>query len=376
MRATLADAALLRYAGRFVWLELDFDKPVNQPFLARHGVSFTPTLFVFDPANERATATKFGGLTLAELMQFLEWGERGIKEKSRFPADAALAQGDELMGNGRLAEAVAAYRDALRLAHPDWQERSRTVAALTKALSVNRDYQQCAETAVVEAPSMTRGPVFATVVLNGYGCAGAGREAPWALAAQKTLEPLAVEAVALMSILRDDRFQLYQQLMFVAKTQGDDATVKRWGELWLGEIESTTPANDNERSALDIARTDAASLMGDPARVIPALTASERAMSNNYNASLRLAEVLVDARRYDGALAACARGLRHVTGPLARSWILSIEGRALLGKGENTKARAVLEQALQSARTIGNKNLRDSNVRRITQAVADTNKKP
>src|SRR5207237_9306774 len=107
MRATLADAALLRYAGRFVWLELDFDKPVNQPFLVRHGVSFTPTLFVLDPANERATATKFGGLTLAELMQFLEWGERGLKEKSRSPADGHVAQGDERMCNGRLERAEA-----------------------------------------------------------------------------------------------------------------------------------------------------------------------------------------------------------------------------------------------------------------------------
>ena len=57
MKATLQDAALTRDAGRFVWLELDFDKPGNQAFLARHGVAYTPTLMVLDPADERATAT-------------------------------------------------------------------------------------------------------------------------------------------------------------------------------------------------------------------------------------------------------------------------------------------------------------------------------
>ena len=35
MRDTLADASLARYAGQFVWLELDFDKPENEAFRFR-----------------------------------------------------------------------------------------------------------------------------------------------------------------------------------------------------------------------------------------------------------------------------------------------------------------------------------------------------
>ena len=44
MRASFADAALARYAGRFVWLDLNFDKESNQSFVERHGVQWTPTL--------------------------------------------------------------------------------------------------------------------------------------------------------------------------------------------------------------------------------------------------------------------------------------------------------------------------------------------
>jgi hypothetical protein len=54
---------------------------------------------------------------------------------------------------------------------------------------------------------------------------------------------------------------------------------------------------------LDIARVDAAQLMGNPLRVLPALLASAKAMPNNYNASLRQAQMQLSAGRYDDASA-------------------------------------------------------------------------
>ena len=371
MRATLANAALARYAGRFVWLELDFDKPVNKAFIARHGVTFTPTLFVLDPADERATATKFGGLTLSELEKFLEQGEHGVKARTSLPAAAALARGDEMLGRGQRTEAVTAYREALRLASPEWQERGHVVGSLITALNAAGEYQACAETAAAEAPTMPRESTFAAIVRVGLGCANGSRPATWGDAAGKILEPLAAEAVALPSALRDERFQLFQQLMYAAQIRGDKFGLKRWGERWLSEIEATKPSDEDERSALDIARVDAADTMEEPARVIPALVASERAMPSNYNASLRLAQMEKEAKRYDDAVSACDRGLAHVTGPLGRAWLMKTKAEALIGKGEKTTARKVLEEALESARTIGSEQLRNNNVRQITQAIAE-----
>jgi hypothetical protein len=57
----------------------------------------------------------------------------------------------------------------------------------------------------------------------------------------------------------------------------------------LAEVDATPPRGDDERSALDIARVDAARVMNTPLRVLPALVASEKAMPNNFNASLRVA---------------------------------------------------------------------------------------
>jgi len=140
---------------------------------------------------------------------------------------------------------------------------------------------------------------------------------------------------------------------------------------WLQKA-GTEPANDDERSALDIARTDAASLLGEPVRVLPALAASERAMPNNYNASLRFAQMAIEAGRYEDAIAACKRGLAHATGPLARSWLLKNESEALVHSGRPVEARRALEQALRYAREISVKQARDRNVEAITKALKET----
>lgn len=372
MRVTLADATLARQAGRFVWLDLDFDKPINRSFLVGHGVAYTPAFFVLDPTNERATATHLGAMTLPDVYRFLDQGERGVTGRPKTPADAALARGDEMLGRGRLADASAAYRAALALAQPAWPERSRALDQLTWALMADRESQACAETAAAEAPSLSRDQTFARVVLAGFSCANQGGTASWAETARKTLEPLAVEAVALPSVARDDHFQLYQQLMHAADARRDSVTVAQWGGRWLDEIDTTIPTNDDERTALDIARVDAVSILGTPERALAALAASERAMPNSYNASLRLAQLEIGAGHYDDGLAACERGLAHAGGPIARTWLLQTKAEALVGKGDSAGARRALEEALQAARAIGTQRNRERNIKAITQMMAET----
>ncbi|HLJ73984.1 MAG TPA: hypothetical protein VKU62_05325, partial [Thermoanaerobaculia bacterium] len=231
--------------------------------------------------NERATSTQLGGLTLPELKAFLDRGS---------PVD----------------------RDA-KVAADAWQ------------LANEKKWEAVTSLATAEAPRMKRGEMRARVILAGMWGANERKDER----ALKTLEPLAAHAALEDAILRDHRFQIYQQLMVAADARGDKATVRQWGDRWLHEIDLTTPKDDDERSALDIARRDAADLMNDPQRVIPALAASERAMPSNYNASLRLAEMYLDARMYRDAVAAADRGLARTPGPKARGWLLRVRGDAL-----------------------------------------------
>jgi tetratricopeptide (TPR) repeat protein len=370
LRATLYSAPLDGYARRFVWLALDFDKPQNKAFLSNHAVAVTPTLFVLNSKDGHAMATQLGGLTARELTAFLERGERGARAAARTPADAALARGDDQMGRNQYAEAAASYGEALSLASKDGPDHDQVVGSYTWALMSNGQKQTCAETAAAEAPRMDRSESFGRVVLAGLSCLN-GDDSPRAAAARPAIEALAVEAIGMPTILRDHRFQLYQQLMVAAQSRHDDASLKHWGDLWLRELDATSPVNDDERSALDIARVDAADLLGDPSRVLGALQASERAMPTNYNASLRLAQMQIVAKQYAAAISACNRGLRHVTGPLGRTWLLETKAEALVNEGEPAAARRELQSALRSARQISAKTNRENNIARALRLIAE-----
>lgn len=371
MRASFADAALARYAGRFVWLDLNFDKESNQAFVERHGVQWTPTLLVLDPADERVTAQHNGGVTVDELREFLERGERGMHTAPTTESDLAQRRGDELAGKGRFADAAVEYRNALAAAPSAWAGRARTVDALTSGLLLAGEEQSCAEEAIRFVPTAARDRTFARVVRTGLSCANTDESAPWARGARKTLEPLAAEAVAFKDVLRNDHFELLQNLIISAQLRGDPAAARRWGDRWLTEIDGSRPRNDDERSALDIARLDAVLLLDEPERALPALAASEKAMPRNYTASMRYAEAALHARHFDDAVAASKRGLALVDGPMGRTRLLWIQAEAWVGKGQRQAARGVLDEAMASARTIPSQNTRDHYLRRLQATSQD-----
>ena len=137
-----------------VWLELNFDKPVNRSFIVGHAVTATPTLFVLAPTSDRVIATHSGSLPLPQLTQFLERGEQGVRPRAASSEDAALARGDEQLGTGRVAEAAASYRAALRAAPATWRGRGHALIQLTTALRTLRDDEGSATTAATHAPHM------------------------------------------------------------------------------------------------------------------------------------------------------------------------------------------------------------------------------
>ena len=362
MRGTLADPSLARYAGQVVWLALDFDRPENEGFLARHATSYTPTFYMIDPATDRAIETQLGAMTVDGVAAFID---RGTTTQSS-PAGVALARGDQRLASDQAADAIGDYREALQLGGAAWAERDRALGSLVATLQLTNHRQDCAETAATVAPGMGRGEGFGRVVSFGLGCVVQEPDATWAAAARRTLEPLAAEAIEAPTTARDHRFLLFRWSIILAEHAGDHATAKRWGDRWLGELDATTPATDDERTALDISRVEAADALSDPARVLPALIASEKAMPASYVASLRLAQVDNDAKRYDDAIAACERGLAHVTGPLGRSWLFQTEAAAYTATGRTADARRVLEQALVAAKQIPVASSRERNIAKIT----------
>ena len=68
MRAMIDQADLARYAGRFVWLQLNFDKAENSAFFAQYGAIGTPTFYIIDPHRnhpEKSIGASTGGTPMS-----------------------------------------------------------------------------------------------------------------------------------------------------------------------------------------------------------------------------------------------------------------------------------------------------------------------
>jgi len=363
------EPSLVEHAGRFVWLELNLDQPANRAFLTSHQVKFTPTFFVIDPVTEQATATHFGSMSTEELTRFLDAGERGFRGGATSPADSALAGADAQIGRGDLAAAVASDRAALALGGPRWPARPRALAQMVEALRSLGESRACAETAAVEAPGLPRSSEFVAVVEHGL-LATARDSATWGRTARVVLVPLAAEAHERTGGDIDARMELDAGLCDAAELDHDAAAHEKWKQRWLADLDAIHPRTDDERTALDIARVEAANDLEEYDRFVPALEASEREMPKNYVPSLRLAQVLVGGKHYDAALAACERGLGKVDGPLGRSWLDQIESDVWLAKGDRTRAREALVRARESAAAINSAQSRENNLRRIDRGLA------
>ncbi len=367
MRTMLLHANLSRYAGQFVWLEMNFDKPENQEFFSRFEASGTPTFYVIS-AEGKLLSDQPGAMSEPELRAFLDRGV-SLAENRQTPADAALERADALLSR-KSPEAVPAYEEVLRLAPPDWPRREVAQYSLVTALQLNQQNQECAETAVREASIMKHDNAFANTVAAGMWCLVQGEaSASWRTAAADKLEPLAKQALSSSETVRDERNELYRTLMYLAVSRNEKSQAASLEDAWLGELDAVKPKDDEERSAVDIARVEAIQIYGDPERILPALRSSEQAMAHNYNASLRVAQMEKAAKHYDAAIAACERGLSRDPGALGRSWLLQMKADALKQKGDSVEAREMLEQALKAAQDIPSQSQRENNVKRIKQAL-------
>jgi tetratricopeptide (TPR) repeat protein len=379
MRDLLEHADLSRYAGQFVWLELNYDTPANREFMVKFGAQSTPTFFVIDPQGERVTAMQTGAMSLPDLQKFLERGANGVRARTETPADAALMQGDALRAT-KPEDAIKSYQEALRVAPANWPGRALAETSLVESLQQSGKYQQCAETAATQAALIKRderGDMFAAMVGGGLWClvsAESDSAKPWWGAAASGLKPLAEEALGLTATVRDHRDELYRTQMYIAMAQNDSAAAARFGNRWLAELDAIKPASDDERSALDIARVENIQVFGDPNRILPALRESECLMANNYVASLRVAQMELAGRHYDEAIAACDRGLARNPGASGRTWILRMKADALTTKGLTAEAHRALEEALKAAQEIPT-NMRETTVKRISDQLNTPGKK-
>lgn len=348
MRANvLTDARLVKLAGRFVWLDIDTEKPVNFAFVEQFPIEAWPTVYAIDPASERVLLRWMGTATAAELEKLLGDAERTFRKERTDAAGEAMARGAALAAERQHADAARAFSDALAAGGPRWPERARAADAMLQALSVAGDEQACAGAAAELLPRLEHGSAFARVAAVGLGCAVGLEEPRSREPAIRAVEPYARLALGVGGVLADDRSGLYEQLVAARQALGDEPGAKRVAREWLAfvEDESRRARSPQARSAFDGARLGAAMTLGEPARALPALRASARALPEEYFAQSYQAVCALEAGELQEALEAARRAVKLAEGP-RKVRVMTVEAQALKALGDEAEARAVLTAAI------------------------------
>jgi thioredoxin-like negative regulator of GroEL len=368
------DPALRRVASRFVWLSIDTERQENAALVERLGVRVLPTLYVIEPKSQQPILAWPGSLTAAELGQLLDdaatAAERGGTEGE---AAAALLRGHRAGAEGKFAEAVGFYREALAIAPPDWARRAQATDGLVTRLADDRQFAACVRLGADEAPKMGPGTALADVLRTAIGCA---QELPATAPERGRLRELVAlgERVAgdpSQPILADDRSDLYDFVVGALRGAGHADEASRLARAWAAFLEeqaarAPTPA---DRAVFDAHRLLAYLALDEPARALQMLEGSERDFPDDYNPPARLATAYLAMGRHGEALAAIQRALGRAYGPRKlRLW--SLEADIYEARGDRDSARDALRAALAFAKTValnaGYTKLRDAIEKRLS----------
>jgi tetratricopeptide (TPR) repeat protein len=351
MRASvLPDARLVKHARRFVWLSVDTENPRNAAFLERFPIETWPTFLVIDQRDGAPILRWLGTATVQQLEGVLD----DATARKRSAAAEALARADRANAAGALDDALAGYRDALAAGGPAWSRRDRAVVSLVLTAQAAGREEACAAAARAEAPRLPRGPAFAQVVGVGLACAvSAPRDAAWRPGAVAALEPLATEALELRGVLADDRAGLYEALVAAHADRGDTRGARQLAERWWAflEAERRSAPTAEARAALDAYRVGAALALEDPARALPRLAESERALPLDYNPPARRALLLRELGRLEEARAAADRALARAYGP-RKLRVYDLAASILEAQRDRQALARLADEALAFAETL------------------------
>ena len=235
------DAVLSGVADRYVWLEVDTEKPVNRAFVEQFPTEALPTLMVIDPRTGQAFRRWVGSATVVELAARLRSTALALTPGAPgAPAQSALARASAADATGEHAAATAAYREALATSVPRSLDHAEAVEGLVQRLAQDGDTGGCVELAREELSHVAPGTALATLVATGLSCALEldeldARRAATLGALENRVASLARDpSVVLMA---DDRSSLFETEEGARRARGDLAGARATALRWTAFLE-------------------------------------------------------------------------------------------------------------------------------------------
>jgi tetratricopeptide (TPR) repeat protein len=343
------DKRLERYAGQFVWLQVDIENSRNAAFLSKYPIPAIPTLMVIDPKKESVALRYMSGATVPQLEKLLADGRRAVNPEAKSEADTLLTTADKYASQGLNGEAIKSYEMALAKAPKNWGRYGRASESYITALAMHRDNDRCVTFARDAYPQLRGTMSGANVAATGLGCAA---EIPAKADTIEYFEKATREAMAdpKIPLSGDDRSGMYQALIAARSVLKDEAGERKMTEEWSAflDAEAAKAKTPEERAVYDPHRLGAYMELGTPEKAVPMLQQSEKDFPNDYNPPSRLSIAFKALKKYDEALAATDRALAHVYGPRKIS-VLRNRADIYLAKGDKESARRTLQEAIDYA---------------------------
>jgi tetratricopeptide (TPR) repeat protein len=388
-QGVMTDPSLAPYVDRFVWLEIDTDRPENAPVLEALPIDIWPTFYVVTARGDGVTvqARHIEGLSVAQLRELLEQGEQAhlasmAKEGAldRTSPLGMVQAGDAAVAAGDYAVADSWYQKALAAAPADWSRGPTTLAKQMRAKLKNGDVAGCADLGMTQFQRAAQGmsaqlTLFAQMADQ---CADSLDEPRARLLRGRLGEALRKVVDAPDSAMSaDDQADALRVLRELATSLKDTASARSYAVRQRDLLDRAVAQakTAEERMTHNWPRAEVYVFLGESEKVIPDLERSVAELPKEYDPPARLAWVHFKLGHHQKALALAQQALALAYGPRKGS-ILRLIAEIHKGKGDLDGERKARQAVLDHERSLAGGHKDDERIADAEQAFADVGKKP
>ena len=380
-QGVMTDPSVGPYIDRFVWLEVDTDRPENAPVVEALPIDIWPTYYVVSPTADgvKVQARHIEAPSVAQLRELLEQGEQA--HLASMAKDGALDRtsplgmvqaGDAAVASGDFAAADEWYGKALAAAPADWSRGPATLTKQLRAKLKNGDLAGCAELGMSGVLRAAQGmtPQLGLFAQMATQCSETLDQPRARLLLGRLGEALRKVVDAPDSALSiDDQSDALRVLREMAIELEDTASARSYAirQRDLLDRAVAQAKTARERMTHNWPRAEVYVYLGEGEKIVPDLERSVAELPKEYDPPARLAWVHSQLGQHDKALALADKALGLVYGPRKAS-VLRLIAEIHKGKGDLEAERKARQAVIDHLKSLPAGHKDDE---RIEQAEAD-----
>ena len=350
-QVVMVDPSLAPYLDRFVWLEIDTDRPKNAELLTRFAVDVWPTFYVVSPEGQAVQGRHLGAASIAQLRELLDGGEAAHQDAmarsgALAPGSPAahMRAGDRAAAVGNARKADREYAKALAAAPADWPRIPDLLVKQIAARFRAEDYEGCAELGMKEIERAARDRTASVTDFAYYAdeCAAAIDEAKARGLRDRLRTAVAAVASAPDSAMSiDDRSDALVRVRELSEALGDPLQARAAAERQRALLDRATAEAPNALGRMTYVwpRSEVYVYLGEGKALMPELEKLASELPDQYDPPYRIAWVALKIGDLDRALSAARQAEKLIYGPRkARVLILLADVEKARGDVEAERA--------------------------------------